>query len=198
MVVLDIDSGVSIQTVKLLLSEYKYLIYTTKRHTADHHRFRIILPLNYHVALNEQEFKDFMSNIYEWLPFSADTATGQRSRKWLTCTGNYEYNEGIQVLDAMLFIPNTAKNDERRQVVQTFQSLNHLERWFVQNSEHGNRNNQLIRYALMLVDMGNTIDQVRNNVLAMNEKLDNKLPETEIDKTIMITANKALMRRGSV
>jgi hypothetical protein len=198
MVVLDIDSGTSMQTVKLLLGEYKYLLYTTKRHTDAHHRFRLVLPLNYHVTLDEQEFKDFMSNIYEWLPISADTATGQRSRKWLTCTGSYEYNEGDQVLDAMLFIPNTAKNDERQQIVQTYQSLNNLERWFVQNSKHGNRNNQLIRYALMLVDMGNTIDQIRNNVLAMNDKLDNKLPETEIDKTIMITANKALLKRGSV
>jgi hypothetical protein len=198
MVVLDIDSGTSMNTVELLLKEYKYLIYTTKRHTDQHHRFRIIIPLNYHVALDEQEFKDFMSNIYEWLPFSADTATGQRSRKWLTCTGSYQYNEGEQLLDAMLFIPNTTKNDERQAVVNTYQSLNNLERWFVQNSKHGNRNNQLIRYALMLVDMGNTIDQIRNNVLAMNDKLDNKLPETEIDKTIMITANKALMKRGSV
>ena len=198
MVILDIDSGVSVQTVNLLLKDYKYLIYTTKRHTANHHRFRVILPLNYHVALDDQEFKDFMSNIYEWLPFPVDTATGQRSRKWLTHKGHYHYSKGEEVLDAMLFIPKTSKNDERNQIVQTHQSLNNLERWFIQNSDNGNRNNQLIKYALVLVDMGNTIDQVRNNVLAMNDKLDNKISEKEVDSTIMITASKAITKRGSV
>jgi len=51
---------------------------------------------------------------------------------------------------------------------------------------------------LVLVDMGNTIDQVRNNVLAMNDKLDNKISEKEVDSTIMITASKAITKRGSV
>jgi hypothetical protein len=140
-----------------------------------------------------------MGNIYEWLPFTGmDTATGQRSRKWLTCKGTYKYNNGDQLLDAMLFIPNTSKNDERKQIVMSYQNLNNLERWFVQNSESGNRNNQLIRYALMLVDMGSTVDQVRNSVLALNDKLENKLPNDEIDSTIMVTANKAIMKRGSV
>ncbi len=199
MIVLDMDTGIAMENVELLLRDYQFLIYTTKRHTAQHHRYRIILPLNYHVQLTEDEFKEFMGNIYEWLPFSGmDTATGQRSRKWLTCKGTYKYSKGDQLLDAMLFIPNTSKNDERKQIVMNYQNLNNLERWFVQNSESGNRNNQLIRYALMLVDMGSTIDQVRNSVLALNEKLENKLPNDEIDTTIMVTANKAIMKRGSV
>ena len=52
MVVLDIDDGVSIDTVKLLLKDYKFIIHTTKRHTNTAHRFRVILPLNYRVKLD--------------------------------------------------------------------------------------------------------------------------------------------------
>jgi hypothetical protein len=196
MIVLDIDSGVSMSTVQLLLKQYAYMLYTTKRHTDSHHRFRLIMPLNYEIKLDEHEFKEFMANIYEWLPFGVDTQTGQRSRKWLTCTGKYFYNAG-ESLDAMLFIPNTAKNDERQQIVNNYQSLDNLERWFVQNSTPGNRNNQLIKYALMLVDMGHTIDQVRTNVVTLNDKLDNGLTKDEITDTIMVTASKAISKRGS-
>ena len=198
MIVLDIDSGVSIKQVELLLIDYQYLIYTTKRHTNTHNRFRVILPLNYRLELDEDGFKEFMQNVYEWLPFECDTATGQRSRKWLTNNQSvYSYGSGKDLLDTMLFIPNTSKNDERKQVVQTLKSFTNVERWFITNTNTGNRNNQLVRYALMLVDLGTNINSVRNDVIALNDKLDNSLSPQEIESTIMVTVNKAIAKRGS-
>lgn len=197
LVVLDIDGGVFIQTAMALLKDYKFLLYTTKRHTAQAHRFRMILPLNYHLELAREDFKYFMANIFEWLPFDVDTGAGQRSRKWLTYKGQYAYNKGKQLLDAQLFIPKTAKNNERREVIQTYQSLTNLERWFVQNSTSGNRNNQLLKYAMMLVDMGYAEVQIYENVKAMNAKLTNKLSKSEIDATIMRTVNSALGKRAA-
>ena len=98
-------------------------------------------------------------------------------------------------MDARLFIPKTAKNDERKQVVQSYQSLTNLERWFVQNSESGNRNNQLIKYALVLVDMGYDYGSIHTQVTGLNGKLDDKLTDKEINSTIMTSVNKAIGKR---
>lgn len=196
-IVLDIDDGTPITTAKLLLEKYKYLLYTTKTHTAAHNRYRIILPINYHLELNADDYKEFMHNVFEWLPFEVDKATGQRSRKWLTHPGNYEYSDGEELLDALMFIPQTAKNDERKQIIQSNQSLNNMERWFINNSSSGNRNNQLIRYALMLVDTGRTYDDVREAVLALNAKLNDKLSQKEIDDTIMVSTARAIMKKAA-
>ncbi len=199
MVVLDIDDSTSINTVQLLLKDYKYLIYTTKRHTAGHNRFRVILPINYHIELDAEEYKEFMVNVYEWLPFEIkpDTATGQRSRKWLTHTDYYVYGPGEELLDALMFIPKTSKNDERKQIIQSNQSLTNIERWFVQNSNTGNRNNQLIRYALLMVDMGKAHNDIREAVLELNGKLSDKLTIGEVDSTIMVSTARAIIKRDN-
>lgn len=189
MVVLDVDDGTSIDTVRLLLKDYTYHIHTTKRHTDQHNRFRVILPISHTIKLDASEFKEFMSNIYEWLPFEVDTATGQRARKWATHNGVYFTNEG-ELLDALQFIPKTSKNDERKQRIQELHNLSNLERWFINNTGVGNRSNQLIKYALMLVDSGMPLHSVQNNVLALNNKLQDKMDEAEILSTIMVTASK--------
>ncbi len=198
LIVLDVDDAhTKIKTVQLLLKDYQYLIYTTKRHTATANRFRVILPINYHIQLDAEEFKEFMQNVFEWLPFKCDTATGQRSRKWLTHPGSYMYGKGEKLLDALAFIPKTSKNDECKQIIQSNQSLTNIERWFVQNSATGNRNNQLIRYALLLVDMGKDYNTIRTAILDLNKKLSNKLNVNEIDSTIMISTNRAINKRNS-
>jgi len=54
LVILDVDGGINIKTAQLLLQEYKTLFATTKRHTADKNRFRIIIPLSHTVKLNPE------------------------------------------------------------------------------------------------------------------------------------------------
>jgi len=197
MVVLDVDNGVPLESVRLLLHDYNYMLHTTKRHTTQLPRFRILLPINYCIALNADDFKEFMQNVYEWLPFEVDTKTGQRSRKWATCdTGTYEYNKGDKLLDALLFIPKTAKNDERKLLIQSQQSLTNLERWFIQNIELGNRNNQLLRYALLMVDMGYLVEDIRTSITELNSKLEGKLSTDEITGTIMVTVANKIIKRG--
>jgi hypothetical protein len=136
-----------------------------------------------------------MANIFDWLPFKVDTATNQRSRKWLTHKGNYWYNDG-ELLDALLFIPKTSKSDAQKQRVLDLQALSNLERWFVNNTGEGNRSNQLIKYALVLVDSGMGLDSIRNNLLALNNKLPNKLDDAEIVSTILVSAAKAISKKA--
>jgi hypothetical protein len=194
MVVLDVDGGTKISTARELLKDYKYLLYTTKRHTPDEHRFRLILPLSHIMKLDMRDYKEFMSNIYEWLPFDVDTATGQRARKWLSHADHFEYNDG-ELLDVLPFIPKTVKNEERKSRLDTQQSMDNLERWMMNHIGDGNRNNMLLRYAMILVDAGFDFDGVRGKVMALNNKIADKLDEVEIISTIMVSVGKAIAAR---
>ena len=192
--VIDVDGGVNISTVKLLLKNYKFLIYTTKRHTEEENRFRVILPLNYELALDAKDYKEFMSNIYEWLPFEVDTGTNQRARKWLSNEGTFTYNEG-ELLDALPFIPKTSKNEERKELMNSQQSMDNLERWVINNIGDGNRNNMLLRYAMILLDAGFDFEKIRMRVIDLNNKIPDKLDEAEVMATIMITVAKTIAKR---
>lgn len=196
LIVLDVDEGTPLNTAKLLLKDYTYLIHTTKRHTEKENRYRVILPISHELKMHAEEFREFMQNVFEWLPFEVDTQTAQRARKWATYNGDYFYNEG-QLLDALQFIPKTSKNDERKRTVADLATLTNIERWFITNTGSGNRSNQLIKYALMLVDTGLDFESVKNNVLALNNKIQDKLDESEILATIMVTVAKAIQKRDT-
>ena len=194
LVVIDVDGGVNINVVKTLLSKYQFLIYTTKRHTETEHRFRIILPINYTLEMDAKDYKEFMANIYEWLPFEVDTQTNQRARKWMSHEGSFEYNDG-EVLDALPFIPKTSKNEERKAQLKDQQSMDNLERWMINNTGDGNRNNMVLRYAMLLVDAEFDFEGIRSKVMSLNDKLPDKLDEMEIMSTIMVSVAKALSKR---
>lgn len=196
LVVLDIDKGVSLDTAHELLRDYKFLTYTTKRHQKDGHgdRFRIIFPTNYYLELDSEDYKNFMNAIMEWLPFESDEGANQRARKWESCsTGTYHYNDG-ELLDVLPFIPRTSRNELYMQEARKLDSLDNLERWFAQRIASGNRNNQMIKFALALVDSGMQFIQVSQAVHAFNKKLNNALSETEIDNTILVTVAKKLQQ----
>ena len=191
MIVIDVDGTCPMPMARNLMKDYTYMMYTTKRHTEDEHRYRILLPISHFLKLDAKDYKQFMNNIFEWLPFESDESTGQRSKKWLSHDGNYEYNEG-QLLDALMFIPNTSKNDERKQQIDSLASLSNVERWFLTNSGEGSRNNQLLKFAMLLVDSGFSFDEIKSRTLGLNSKLDDPLDELEIHSSILITVAKAL------
>jgi len=195
LVVLDVENSVSIDTAKLLLIDYTWFMHTTKRHTDAEHRYRIIIPLSHKVEFNEIEYKEFMKNIFEWLPFDVDTSTGQRSRKWLTFKGKYWYNKG-QLLDTLQFVSKTKKADEHKRIVASQSNLTNLERWFINNSADGNRNNQLRNYAFMLVDMGYDADTIRVKVMDLNSKMEDPLEDSEILSTIIVSVGKRVHTKG--
>lgn len=189
MVVFDVDGGTSIDMVKLLFAKYSYHIYTTKRHTAQANRFRIIMPLSHQVKLDAEDFKEFMKNLYDWLPFKVDDGTNQRSRKWLTHPGTVITNNG-EPINSLDFIPKTVKCEEQKIVINSLSDMDNLERWFAGQTSVGNRSNNLIRYAYMLVDSGMPLTGVQSRVMQLNNKLPKPLDENEVLSTIMVTATK--------
>ena len=188
MVVLDIDDETSIQEVQLLLKEYTYLIHTTKRHQVPDgngkcfDRFRVILPTNYTLEMEEDDYKEFMMNLEEWLPFNGlDHATFQRSRKW-ACTENCQtfVNEG-QLLDVLPFIPKTSRSEEFKKSQVNLSSLSNIERWFANKMVQGQRNNYFAQYGFMLQDAGFNVSDIGVILMEFNSKLD----EAEILSTVM-------------
>lgn len=191
MVVVDCDGEIPLSMVHGLMDEYTFMTYTTKRHTADINRFRLILPINYNLALDQDDYKEFMNSFLDWLPFKSDEASNQRAKKWESFDkGQYHYNIKDKLVDAIKFVPKTSKNEQHKTDVGALESLDNLERWFAQRITTGNRNNQMIKFALALVDSGIDYNQVEQLVIQFNGKLSNKLSMDELQNTILQTVAK--------
>ncbi len=198
LLVLDVDGkGVTMDMARELLKGYAFVLYTTKRHqlNGEGDRFRLIIPVNYFVKLDAKEYKEFMGNVFAWLPFPVDEGTDQRSKKWLTNdTCHYESHEG-ELLDILPFIPRTSKNEEFRQTVMRLDSLDNLERWFAQRMVTGSRNNNMLKFAMLLADTGMSFTDVQERVMAFNKKLSNKLSEDELQQTVMVSVGQKIASR---
>lgn len=198
MIVLDIDGGIPLHVAHDLMKDHMFMTCTTKRHTDAQHRFRMLIPTNYVLKLDDKDYKAFMTSVCEWLPFPApvDEAANQRSRKWLSNPGaQIHYNLEAQPLDVLPFLPRTTRNDAHKEKMSDLQSLDNLERWFAQRIEGGNRNNQMLKYALALVDGGLTYSAVEEAVLSFNSRLPNRMSEDEIRNSILVTAAKKIRDR---
>lgn len=197
LLILDVDSGLSIDVAKSLLSKYTYLIATTKRHTETHNRYRIVLPMSHTLKLNAKDYKQFMKNVFDFLPIQSDEQTGEIARKWQSHKGEYFYNSG-ELIDVLQFIPDTSKEKSYRDKYNSIGSVDDLQRWFLMNfnPEEG-RNNLLIKYALALFDDGLNSDTIRHSVYDLNSKLDEPLQEKEIEATVMKTIIRKEFERES-
>ena len=195
LLILDIDSGCSLNSAKELLADYKCLIATTKRHTAEHNRFRVILPMSHYLKLSSKDYSKFMENVFNWLPFDTDTATKDIARKWMSA-GNSEhfYNEG-ELIDATLFIPQTKKARKQEQKILDNQGMTNMERWFVDKIEIGNRATLLIRYGFMLMDNGYPEDAIRNMLVSFNEQIKDPISPEEIHSKIMPSIQKKILKK---
>ncbi|WHM52960.1 hypothetical protein [Sulfitobacter phage vB_SupP_AX] len=198
MIVIDIDGdmydkngnqikhAIRKEMVHDLLKDYTFATYTTKSHTEEEHRFRLVIPTNYVLHLEKDDYKEFMDSFALWLPFDSDTAANQRSRKWRTNPlGEVYINRGPQVLDVLPFIPKTKANNEYVQQVADLGNLDALERWFLNNMDVGNRNNHLLNYAMMLKDGGLPFDEVEAKTLALNKQCHAPLKQDELYSTVL-------------
>ena len=189
LVVIDCDGGIKLSTAQMLLEGYQAAYYTTKRHTPEEHRFRIVLPIKFHLELTAKDYKEFMNNIFEWLPFQSDEGTDQRSKKWLSHKGSYEVVEG-ELLDPLPFIPKTQKNFDRQAQDKNLGNLPKVEKFFATQWNSAGRNNTMIRYGLMLKDSGLDLYETEQRIKEFNKKFKDPLSEDEINQTIMKTLSK--------
>lgn len=191
MIVVDVDGTTTINTVKELFKSYRYILYTTKRHqTEGKDRFRLVFPINYVLKLSVDEYKEFMNNIFKWLPFETDECANQASKKWSSYDGGQYFQNDGEILDALKFIPGTSRNDQYKKEMAKIEDLGNLERWFATQMSEGNRNNNMFKYGMVLVDSGLTFEEVSSQIKKFNKQLSNPLPEEELEKSVLVTIAK--------
>ena len=193
-IVLDIDDGTPIALAQDILSDYSYVIYTTKRHTEAQNRYRILLPMSHELELDKDDFSQFMNNILTYLPFNCDEMVKDIVHKWETNPNGTVYTNQGEQFDVLPFIPGSRSNDiyNKQFKNKKLADLGALERWFIQKINVGNRNNYMLRYTMALVDSGKSLEEVETMVKAFNKKLTNPLPDDELSTTCLRTAAKKI------
>lgn len=194
--VFDVDGTCSLNTAMLLLKKYKAIYYTTKSHTDQVNRFRIVIPTNYTLKLDAKDYKELYNNIINDLPFEVDTQCSHRAKKWLANSNTQIHVTDGELFDVLPYIPKSSKNDERVKSIESQQDLDRLERWVMNNIGDGNRNNMLLRYALLLIDSGFDFANIKDKVGSLNNKLADKLDELELTNTIYHTVAGKLASLG--
>lgn len=196
MVVLDVDGTCSRQLAHEMLREFVFMTHTTKRDGEEgKDRFRIVMPLKYELFLNKEDYRQFVNNIMAWLPFDSDEGANQRERKWMTNPlGVHHYNMNGELLDPVKFIPKTSKNEKHLSHMTELKDLGSLERWFAERMEPGNRNNQMIKYALALLDGGLDYPNIESRVMHFNQQLETPLSETELQTTVLRTIGRKVSK----
>lgn len=186
-IVLDVDGTLPLATAIELMKGYKAYFYTTKRHQDSDglDRYRIILPTNYELQLDKEEYKMFMDNVMSSLPFEMDESCNQRNKKWLTCESAETHMNDGELFDVIPYIPRTAKNEEREAKFKDQKDLDNLERWVLNNTGDGNRNKQLYNFAMVLYEGGLDFVDIGARVRSLNDKLADKLDEQELQATIL-------------
>ena len=186
MLVVDVDGGISLDACHELLKDYTFITSTTKRHTEEENRFRLIMPTNYILDLDKSDYREFMNSFLLWLPFESDQSANQRSKKWMTGENSQVYvHKAPSVVDVLPFIPKTKQNKEYVTAVADLGRLDNLERWFLQNMDVGSRNNNLLNFAMMLFDAGATYNELEDKVFGLNSRSPSPLKKDEVTSTVL-------------
>ena len=192
LIILDFDGGVSLDTAKLIFEDYTYLIATTKSHQVEKNgivddRFRVILPMESKLELDPEQYSQFMKNLLDDIPIEADRACVDASRFYYSYKGEYWYNEGV-LFDAIKYIPNTqeAETYSKEGNKLSKKNIDRIGQYLLRN-EHSGRNNQLLRYSLLLIDKGYSKEDIKKEVLKLNAQFSKPLPEVEIERSVFVT-----------
>lgn len=95
----------------------------------------------------------------------------------------------FNVLD---YIPRSTKNEDRIKKAKDYANLDGLQYWVMSTTGEGNRNKQLYRYAMILVDSGHDYDDINTLVKQMNDGLKDGISDKEIANTIMSSVARKL------
>ena len=192
LIAFDVDYGMTLQDAQELLSEFKYLIYTTRSNQKEKNgivcdRFRIIMPTSTTYYVTEEQHKKLYENISEALGITNDSATQNVSRLWFTNPSGSVIDHEGELIDITPYMPDTNKSDEYmpkvREINEDFDMGRLTKReagmikWVIANTGTGNRNVNLYKAKKFFDDLG--IDS-EEKVRYINSMLSDPLPEREL------------------
>jgi len=202
LICIDFDQGSSIDEIKRLFHDIKYLIATTKSHQKEKNgevcdRFRLVLPTSSTFHLKPDTYAAMYQNLIESLGLTADKQTKNCSR-WYYSNPDGEYwynpNQSAELLDMRPFIDSAAeqlqakahKAYEREQTSGTASDEFRLERaykWFLSQTTNGNRNDMTFRFGIFVKEHLQSIDW-NAETEHFNKLLGDPLKQNEITKII--------------
>jgi hypothetical protein len=195
----DIDDGLPIEECRELLSNWSYLIITSKSHRVSKNgkitdRYRLILPLDKRPCIDDySEFYDYVGNM---LGINHDKATKDISRFYFPNKKQEVYTNRIHpnkqfdysLLHSMFLQEKARKIEEskHKQIKITIEgSTDGLIHWFKINTVVGGRNNYLFRLRKALETNNIEDAKIISAVLDVNSSLDEPLSESELQKTVL-------------
>jgi len=196
MIVVDVDGSISLAAAQDLMKDFTYITATSKRHTDQTNRFRLIMPTNYVLHLDKTDYREFMNSLLLWLPFKSDESANQRNKKWMTNPDAIiKVHSGTSLVNVLPFIPKTRLNTEYRSSIVDLGRLDHLERWFLAHMDKGNRNQNLHKFAMMLMDAGLSYPEISHKVMILNDQSPSPLKKDEIQTTILKTLGQKMSKK---
>lgn len=188
----DIDDGMTIEEVKGLISNYTYIIYTTKSHNKPKdgvvaERFRILMPTMTTYHLKPEEYKSLYTNIAEVLGLHTyDISTKDQSRLWFTNEeADIHKNENGTLIDIRCCLPQTEESEKIMPIlgdiseVESDVRIAGMIKYVVMHSHKGNRNEMMYRYSMFLKDIGES--DIAGKMLYANSMIINgRLKESEV------------------
>jgi hypothetical protein len=190
-VAFDIDEGMTLDEVIRLLVPYTYLIYTTKSHRTIKHgvmqgdRFRIILPTKTEYFVNAEQHKQMYENLSKILGvISYDVATRNVSRLWFLNKEGEVYKNEAELLDVTAALPSTEAEALVMPNIESIEDDDELDRrlkgtykYFISNTNEGNRNTMVYRFAKMISEFG---EDVEMHTEKLNAMISEPLKDSEI------------------
>lgn len=201
LIIFDIDEDTTIADAKFFLSNYKGFISTTRNHLKEKNgkiceRFRVILVSKYIFNLDHEEYKNTLTNFALLHNLTVDFPVIEPSRLFY---GNPDTEiidlDGDQLIDLRNYIPETKEVKATEAAIKVGEKhyngtdkVDGLDKYFLMQTSQGNRNNNLMRYGVALIDKkGLDVETAKGKVLGMNSMLIEPLDEAEIIRTIFKT-----------
>ena len=184
----DIDQGMTVEEAVQRLNGYVFLLYTTKSHTEEHHKFRILMPTKTMFYVNPEQHKQMYENLSQVLGLPTyDVSTRNVSRLWFTNPGGMVLaNKEAELLDVRCCIPTTERAE---QVLPKLEDVDFdkldirvqgMLRWLLTNTTEGSRNMNLFRYGAFLRDLGFSSSEIESMLLEANAMLVPPLDDREV------------------
>ncbi len=204
LIIYDIDDYTSIEDTKIYLSEYRGFISTTKTHNKEKNgkvreRFRVVLVSKFEFNLDVDEYRDTMINFAMFHNLEVDTNAVEPARLYF---GNPDAEiiklEGDKLVDLRAYMPDTREVEKIERAIDYTEAQykggenpNGFDKFFLQQTAVGNRNDNLLKYGVALIDKkGFDLESAKAKVLALNAMLPEPLTEREIERTMFKTMMK--------
>jgi len=204
-IIFDVDNGLKLSDAYRMFSHYEGLIATTRSHTEDNNRFRIILPIQERTQCSAEEYTEamrlMMDTAYPFLDKQckdpARICFGNSNAEFMLLDGQMIFNLNAWIQKAKLILEsNKWANKKQLEVTpkedgtkadwyranwksdKMLQVLKHSEKF-----GQGSRNGTLYAWAKHLRTIGLNDEEVQDAIYWLNDSGDS-IPEKEIRSTI--------------